>query len=255
MKNIFSLVAISVLLIGACKKKDNEPKSTLLSKIRYYNNPNTFDVTYQLHYISDSILERISLKGFNSAGSVNTHYFMKYDLSGKLDSIIQFDSISNTRWDAVGADWTGNNMTFFWRSTYTFDSQGRIVTSTSIAGNILRYSYLTDSTVVYFDPVGSDPEYKSYVTYRASNVKNPFRLRKNETLYPINNYVFNFINHTCREGMFELAESKNSNYSSAGTLQSLQYRSYEGNVNGYPTKLNISYEGAAETRMLEFSYK
>lgn len=254
MRKLF-LFAITVMFFSiSCKKNNDSIKEGLLSSIKFYNTPNTFNVTYQLYYNAEKKLERISYKGSTPGGTVNVHYFMEY-VAGKLDSIIEFDSTSNTRWDAVGADWTENKMTFFWRSTHIYDTENRIINSTTISGNITRYEYLTDSSIAYFDPVGSDPEYKLWVTYRTSNTKNPFRIKGNETLFPINNFVFSLVNNQIFNGGFELAESRNTYYKPDGTLQYIQNAAYEGNVNGYPTKVTISNDRSPEIRVFEFTYQ
>jgi YD repeat-containing protein len=237
----------------SCKKEENPHKDNLLTAIRFYNDPKTFDVTYTLHYNAEKKLERVSCKGNTAGGAVNYHYFLQYT-SGQLDSIIQFDSITNTIWDKVGAQWDGGKMSFFWRSNYTYDTQGRMVQAISLSGSVTRWEYFADSSVTYFDPSGAEPEYKLYVTYRADNVKNPFRLKGNEALYPINSYVFNFVNNTLVDGMYGLSEARSILYRPDGTVVRTQNTTHEGSQDGYPLKLAYSFEGTTETRFMEFTY-
>lgn len=252
MKSYILIVACFLLAI-ACKKEKEAQPDGYLSSIKF-SNGSSFNVTYNLFYNTDKKLERISLKGISGSIPVNTHYFLQYD-AGKLDSVIRFDSISNTRLGAVGADWTGNNMTFFWTSSYTYDGQNRITNFSSTSGNTFRTVYLADSTLNYFDEFGANPEYLSWVTYRNANVKNPFRIKGNENLFPINNYVFNFINVTSKDGGFDLAESKSSTYKTDGSIDYVTFNNYEGNISNYPTKQTITYSTSSEVRTLEFTYQ
>lgn len=247
------LIACCFFLALACKKNEPSVPEGYLSSVKFTNG-SSFNVTYNLFYTADKKLERVSLKGTSGSTPVNIQYFLQYE-GGKLDSIIRFDSIANVRIGAVGATWTGDKMTFFWISTYTYDAQNRITNISTSSGNTFRTVFLSDSVVNYFDPSGADPEYLSWVTYRASNVKNPFRIKGNENLFPINNYVFNFINHTCKDGGFDLAESKSSAYKTDGSINDVITSTYEGNIRDYPTKQFIAFSNAPEIRTLEFSYQ
>ncbi len=250
----YILIAACFLLAIACKKNEEKQPEGYLSSIRF-SNGTSFDFIYNLFYDTNKKLERISFKGISSSTPFNKHYFLKYDTGSKLDSVILFDSISNTRLGAVGADWTGNNMTFFWTSTYTYDGQNRITNFNTTSGNTFRTVFLPDSTVNYFDESGAAPEYLSWVTYRNANVKNPFRIKGNENLFPINNYVFNTINTTCKDGGFDLAESKSSLYKTDGSIEYVTFNNYEGNISNYPTKQIITYSTSSEVRTLEFTYQ
>jgi hypothetical protein len=252
MKNYF-LIAISLLVVIACKQNEEPQPDRYLSSIKFTNG-SSFNVTYNLFYSADKKLERISFKGISSSTPINIHYFLQYQ-SGKLDSIIRYDSIANVRLGAAGAEWTGDKMTFFWTSTNTYDAQGRITNVTAASGNVYRTVFLSDSTENYVDPVGADPEYLSWVTYRTASVKNPFRIKSNESLFPINNYVFNFINVTSKDGGFDLAESKSSLYKPDGSINYVTTNTYEGNLSGYPTKQTITYSTSSEVRTLEFTYQ
>lgn len=249
----YILIAACFLMAIACKKNEGPQPEGYLSSIRFTNG-SSFDLTYKLFYDTNKKLERISFKGTSGSTPLNTHYFLIYE-AGKLDSVIRFDSISNTRLGAVGADWTGNNMTFFWTSTFTYDGLNRITNTSAASGNTFRTVYLADSTVNYYDPSGADPEYLSWVTYRNANVKNPFRIKGNENIYPINNYVFNTINTTCKDGGFDLAESKSSLYKIDGSIDYVVFNGYEGNISNYPTKQIITYSTTSEVRTLEFTYQ
>jgi hypothetical protein len=247
------LIACCFLFAIACKKNEPSAPEGYLSSIKFTNG-SSFNVIYNLFYNSDKKLERISFKSISSSTPVNSHYFLQYT-AGKLDSVIRFDSITNTRLGAAGADWTGDKMTFFWLSTYTYDVQNRITNISTTSGNVFRSVFLNDSAVNYFDPPGIDPEYLSWVTYRANNVKNPFRIKGNENLFPINNYVFNFINTTTKDGSFDLAESKSSLYKTDGSIEYVTFNNYEGNVLNYPTRQTITYSSSSEVRTLEFTYR
>lgn len=252
MKRILFILSCLIFAI-ACKQNEEPQPDRYLSSINFTNS-SSFNVTYNLFYSADKKLERISFKGVSSSIPVNIHYFLQYK-AGKLDSIIRYDSIANTRIGAVGASWTGDRMTFFWTSTYTYDAQGRITNTSAASGNVFRSVYLNDSTSNFFDPAGVDPEYLSWVTYRAANIKNPFRIKGNESLFPINNYVFNFINHSCKDGGFDLAESKSTLYKPDGSIDYITTNTYEGNLSNYPTKQTITYSSSSEVRTLQFTYE
>jgi len=248
-----TLIVGCVLLTIACKQNEEPQPDRYLSSINFTNGT-SFNVTYNLFYDADKKIERISFKGISSSVPINSHYFLQYK-AGKLDSIIRYDSISNTRLGAVGASWTGDRMTFFWTSTYTYDAQGRISNFSATSGNVYRTVFLSDSTLNYVDPVGADPEYLSWVTYRSAGIKNPFLIKGNESLFPINNYVFNFINHTCKDGGFDLAESKSTLYKPDGSINYITNNTYEGNLSNYPTKQIITYSTSSEVRTLQFAYE
>ncbi|HRH58367.1 MAG: hypothetical protein U0T69_08585 [Chitinophagales bacterium] len=249
-----SIIILSCLIFAiACKQNEGPQPDRYLSTINFTNGT-SFNVTYQLFYTTDKKLERISFKGTSSSIPINNHYFLQYK-AGKLDSIIRYDSIANTRLGAVGATWTGDRMSFFWTSTYTYDAQGRITNTSAASGNVYRTVFLSDSTLNYVDPPGIDPEYLSWVTYRVASIKNPFLIKGNESLFPINNYVFNFINHTCKDGGFDLAESKSTLYKPDGSIHYITTNSYTGNLSNYPTKQTITYSTSSEVRTLQFTYE
>jgi len=248
------VLILCILAAIACKKNEDPQPEGFLSSVKYMNG-SSFNLTYKLFYKSDKKLDRISFKGTNGPNTLNNHYFMHYNASGKLDSIVVFDSIALVRLGSAAAVWTGERMTSFWNSTYTYDVQGRISNTVALSGNSFRANFLADSTENYFDPSGPDPEYLSWVTYRAVSVKNPFRIKNNESLFPINNYVFNFINTTIKDGGFEFAESKSALYTTGGAIEYVVSNNYEGNISSYPTKAITTYSTSAEVRTLEFTYQ
>jgi len=254
MKNyIFALIII--LLAVSCKKEDKEAANTHhLKTIRFTNTPNSFNLLYTIYYNADNTIQRISQQGTTSGGTVNSHYHLYYTAS-KLDSIVNVDSNGTYLPVTIRAAWTGNNMTSFWNSAYTYDSQNRVTIVNTSSGNALRYIFTTDSIALYFDPNGADPEYLSTILNLNNDVKNPFVIANNESLFPINNYVFNFINNDFKYANTTHAIGTLKYFYSTGTLSNIQYANYSGLVDGYPTQLQISYNNSTETRLLQFTYE
>lgn len=249
----YLLIVVCFLFAIACKKNETPQPDRYLSSIKF-NNGTSLVVIYNLFYSADKKLERVTFRDVSGGTTINVLYSLKYE-AGKLDSIIKYDSISSTR-TGVNAEWTGDKMTFFWTSTYTYNTQDRITNISTISGNVFRTEYLNDSTLNYLDPTGTDPEYLSWVTYRTADVKNPFRIKGNENLFPINNYIFNFINEvSTKEGGFDLAESKSTLYNTDGSIYYISTNTYDGNLSSYPTKQTITYSRSSEVRTLEFTYR
>jgi hypothetical protein len=199
-------------------------------------------------------IERISNKSTKVGSIWNYQYFLKY-ADNKLDSIILYDSISLIKIGGVAAEWTDDDMTFFWTSNHIYDDKNRLTSSTSLSGNQFKYEYKGDSSLLFFDEAGANPEYLSQISHRTSAIKNPFRIFKNESLFPINNYIFNFINNDFKNGNFPEATDKVTAYKNDGNIENTSFGKYEGILDGYPLKLTISYNNSPEIRILEYSYE
>lgn len=252
--NKLAILLVSTILFISCKKEENEDISHFLKTIRFTNNSSSFDVTYTIFYNSNKQIERISNKNAKIGSIWNFQYFLKY-VDNKLDSIILYDSISLIKIGGVAAEWTNDDMTFFWTSNHIYDDKNRLTSSTSLSGNHFKYEYKGDSSLLFFDEAGANPEYLTQISHRTSALKNPFRIYKNESLFPINNYVFNYINNDFKNGNFFEATDKVTAYKNDGTIQNTSFGKYEGILDGYPLKLSISYNNSSEIRTLEYSYE
>jgi len=248
MKHFLFLLLLGGLLTGC--EKETAPNQNYLTKVKFDQGGGAV-TTYTIKYNADKKIERID--AVRPSTSSEWYYEFEYD-GGVLDSVISYELPSGAVWGRVGADWTDSLMTFFWTSTYSYDGSNRVSERSTTSGNLFRSEYAGDSTLNYFDESGPTPEYLSWVTYRSSSVKNPFRIKDNESAFPVNSYVFNIIQIPSTNGMYEYAETRTNSYNASGTLTQWTVNTFEGNINGYPEKM-ISNVSGVETRILEFTYE
>lgn len=248
-KIIYFLAAVCSVL--ACKKETGTNTTTPILKSVTYTHATTASLNkvYTIYRNASDLIDSVVVTG---ATASDYKRFVFFQASGKLDSVLQYNSSNAVTIRSI-ANWSGNNLVGFWVLSYVYDSNNRIIKKLYPSGSFFRVEHFADSSVFYYDEIGADPEYKSYVQYFNKSLKNPFRLYKYENAFAINNLVFNAFSADSH-GMYSYPFGDYREYNPAGTVTMIGTNSFSGNLNGYPTSMQFISNGSA-SYTLTFAYE
>ena len=243
---LISVISLSILAIG-CKKDAATLKDLYLLSIKY-TTPAGANETYSFQYNSNNILTRVDL---TKPISTDNHYFIFHYTGTQLDSIVEFN-YDDSRASAANTVWSSGKMTGFWILTYEYDGQNRITKKQYFSGTYFRVVYAGDSvSYFYYNLVA---EHLNFVSHISSSIRNPFRIKSNESIFPMNDFVLNDINSDF-SGMLYNAESSNADYNDLGVITYETYNTFEGSNNGYPLKIKNYEKSGTLLATYEFTYR
>lgn len=251
MKKVLLSLGIFSMLLGACKKESTTDNTIVRLKTITYTHPTNplQNKTYTVYRNSADLIDSVVLTASDASGY---RHFSFFHTAGRLDSIVQYNSTG--AWvQTAPAVWSGDKLVAFWTLAYTYDGQQRITQKLYTNGSLFHVEHFADSSVFHYDPIGTDPEYKSYVQYYNKSLLNPFRMYKYENAYPISNLIFNNISSDFF-GTYTYPFGDYNVYNSSGARTTAGTYVYSGNFHNYPTSMQNVANGTLNFT-LTFTYE